>query len=58
MHYHFSADIQEDSKLLLGDMRGSVLILLFNSESRGPFKQVTGVDVIHHHYDSVIKVSI
>ncbi|KAJ8731038.1 hypothetical protein PYW08_002451 [Mythimna loreyi] len=38
MHYHFSKDIKEQSKLICGDVGGNVRVLLFSSVLRGPFK--------------------
>lgn len=56
MGYHFSADIRENSYILLGDTSGSVIVIAFNSLEKGPFKHFPGQDFAHHRYDAVLKV--
>ncbi|XP_076665272.1 WD repeat-containing protein WDY isoform X2 [Andrena cerasifolii] len=55
MSYYFSTNIKEDSYILLGDMRGSVKIISFNSIDRGPFKQEPKRDTSFIRYESVLK---
>lgn len=56
MHYYFSANIKENSYIVLGDTSGSVTIVSFNPTDRGPFKQRTTRDVITLHYEDIMKV--
>lgn len=42
MHYHFSMDIEENCKLICGDVGGNVRVLLFSPVLRGPFKNEPG----------------
>ncbi|KMQ95751.1 wd repeat-containing protein on y chromosome-like protein [Lasius niger] len=55
MHYYFSANIKENSYIVLGDTSGSVTIVSFNPTDRGPFKQRTTRDVITLHYEDIMK---
>ncbi|KAF5307990.1 hypothetical protein FQR65_LT06558 [Abscondita terminalis] len=55
MHYVFHVDDPTKCKLIMGDMRGSVRILFFNSIERGPFKSQPGTPLLHVRFDRVIK---
>ncbi|KAJ8918541.1 hypothetical protein NQ315_013046 [Exocentrus adspersus] len=58
MYYKFYTDINVSSKLVMGDMGGSVRIISFNSEARGPFKSQPGIPLLHVRYESALKRSI
>ena len=57
MSYHFSVDINEDSYIILGDMKGTIMVLSFSSVKKGPFRQTFHQDISHHRYEAVVKVS-
>lgn len=45
MSYWFGKTTEIDSKIILGDLKGSLALIEFNSEMRGPFRSTTGVSV-------------
>ncbi|KAF2880421.1 hypothetical protein ILUMI_25755 [Ignelater luminosus] len=55
MHYEFSQDVNEESKLILGDMGGNVRVLMFSPVGRGPFKSQPGIPLLHVRYEPVGK---
>lgn len=55
MHYVFSEDIEEESMLIIGDMGGSLRIILFSSVGRGPFKSKPGIPLLQVRYEQVVK---
>ncbi|XP_014477253.1 PREDICTED: WD repeat-containing protein on Y chromosome-like [Dinoponera quadriceps] len=55
MYYCFSANINGISYILLGDTRGSVVVMAFSPVDRGPFKQYTERDTTILRYDEVIR---
>lgn len=58
MYYKFDTDINVPSKLILGDMGGSVRVIHFQSEARGPFKSQPGIPQLHVRYESALKGAI
>nr|XP_021191177.2 WD repeat-containing protein on Y chromosome [Helicoverpa armigera] len=42
MHYHFTADENDDCLLICGDVAGNIRMLLFSPHKRGPFKNEAG----------------
>ncbi|RZF48600.1 hypothetical protein LSTR_LSTR009309 [Laodelphax striatellus] len=55
LNYAFSQNIDEDSKLIMGDTAGSVFIMVFNSRERGPFTQKPGIDVTSMKFEAIVK---
>ncbi|KAK4876176.1 hypothetical protein RN001_012598 [Aquatica leii] len=55
MHYEFNTDEPEESQLIMGDMSGSVKILLFCPIGRGPFKSQPGTPLLYVRYEKVIR---
>lgn len=56
LSYCFYEDININSKLILGDMKGAVKILEFTSKDRGPFKSRLGIPLIATRWEQFMKV--
>lgn len=52
MYYTFERDITVPSKLIMGDMAGSVIIIFINSEARGPFRSQPGIPLRQVRYET------
>lgn len=55
MNYWFSDDVNEESKLVLGDMAGGIHIIYIESFARGPFRSKLGLPLLEVRYDKVVK---
>nr|CAD7572926.1 unnamed protein product [Timema californicum] len=55
MHYYFSKNIDEESRLVLGDEGGNVIVLSFTTREKGPFYHKPGVDLTHIRYQQLVK---
>ncbi|XP_017784579.1 PREDICTED: WD repeat-containing protein on Y chromosome [Nicrophorus vespilloides] len=55
MCYVFQKDVNEDCKLIMGDMGGNIIILLFSPLNRGPFRSKLGIPLLRVRYDAVLK---
>lgn len=58
MHYYFSADINQDCRLILGDICGNVKLITFNATLRGPFQSKPGAGVIVRTWNEVLRGKI
>ncbi|KAG4072283.1 hypothetical protein HA402_004215 [Bradysia odoriphaga] len=45
MNYWFGKTSEVDSKIILGDLEGNLVLIEFNPEMRGPFRSTSGVSV-------------
>lgn len=55
MFYHFSTKKNEDNLLVCGDLGGSVRVMEFPKDDKGPFKQKVGVDMNMITWENVVK---
>nr|CAD7462430.1 unnamed protein product [Timema tahoe] len=55
MHYYFSKNIDEESRLVLGDEGGNVIVFSFTTREKGPFYHKPGVDLTHIRYQQLVK---
>ncbi|CAG9858410.1 unnamed protein product [Phyllotreta striolata] len=55
MYYTFDTDIKVPSKLVCGDLSGSIVLFLIDSEARGPFKSQPGLSLRASTYKNVLK---
>lgn len=58
MHYYWSQDLTVQSKLILGDLKGTVRLIEFNGANRGPFRSKSGAKVKTLRYKDLKKVSL
>lgn len=56
MAYHWSQDVAVDSKLMLGDVKGTVRLLEFNATNRGPFRRTGNSMVTTIKFEEITKV--
>lgn len=55
MHYYFSPNVEEFSKLTLGDNRGVIYLLEFNSAARGPFRSTGSGQPLEYQFVDIIQ---
>lgn len=55
MFYHFSENLKEESILVCGDLGGSIRVIQFSKEDKGPFKQKIGVDFLVLKWDHIMR---
>ncbi|XP_045473600.1 WD repeat-containing protein on Y chromosome-like [Harmonia axyridis] len=55
MHYVFSQNINEESKLLLGDLHGNIRVIYIQSAGRGPFKSTPGIPLLSVRFEKIIR---
>lgn len=55
MYYQYSENIEEESMLIVGDMKGNIRIFFFPPAARGPFKSTPGIPLLNVRYDRVVR---
>lgn len=56
MNYSFYENVNKRSRIIIGDMKGIVRLIEFNSKDRGPFKSQLGFFLTTMRWETLVKV--